>query len=79
MNAAIDASGIKLVIEEKVFAFKDNKEAHQCMVSLLCSLPRDDMLMCGTVGTKGYRENDARDRFSDSGRFQNGNCVAEHV
>lgn len=37
MNAAIDASGIKPVIDEKVFAFEDVREAYQYMVSMLWS------------------------------------------
>lgn len=37
MNAAIDASGIKPVVDEKVFAFEDVREAYQYMVSMLWS------------------------------------------
>ena len=35
MNEAIDAGGIKPVVDEKVFALEDLKEAYQYMVSFL--------------------------------------------
>ena len=46
MNEAIDASGIKPVVDEKVFALEELKEAYQYMVSI-------------SLLSKGYRGNHA--------------------
>ena len=46
MNAAIASADIKPVVDEKVFAFEQLREAYQCMVSLRSNL---DMYMLGNL------------------------------
>lgn len=63
MCQAIDATGIKPVVDEKVFGLDDLKDAYQYMVSNgdISSSSRLETLTCRIVGPEAFRQIDSKD------------------
>lgn len=58
MNAAIDASGIKPLVDGKAFTFEELPEAYQWMVSLFACSIRVRYADVSTVGPEASRQGD---------------------